>query len=155
MTTATHRANALNRPEVMVARHIKIHSVGYAPGTYYVFEQVYDKNGNPMEGVYVDRNGDGEVTEKDLYQYHKPTADVIMGFNSKVSYKNWDFGFNGRASIGNYNYNGIAANAAIGTSAIFSNSALSNQPKAAFNTNFKKDSASRIITSKTLLFEDR
>lgn len=79
---------------------IKIHSVGYAPGTYYVFEQVYDKNGNPMEGVYVDRNGDGEVTEKDLYQYHKPTADVIMGFNSKVSYKNWDFGFNGRASIG-------------------------------------------------------
>lgn len=45
-----------------------------------------------MEGVYVDRNGDGEVTEKDLYQYHKPTADVIMGFNSKVSYKNWDFG---------------------------------------------------------------
>ena len=53
-----------------------------------------------MEGVYVDRNGDGEVTEKDLYQYHKPTADVIMGFNSKVSYKNWDFGFNGRASIG-------------------------------------------------------
>ena len=117
---------------------IKIHSVGYAPGTYYVFEQVYDKNGNPMEGVYVDRNGDGEVTEKDLYQYHKPTADVIMGFNSKVSYKNWDFGFNGRASIGNYNYNGIAANAAIGTSAIFSNSALSNQPKAAFNTNFQE-----------------
>ncbi len=117
---------------------IKIHSVGYAPGTYYVFEQVYDKNGNPMEGVYVDRNGDGEVTEKDLYQYHKPTADVIMGFNSKVSYKNWDFGFNGRASIGNYNYNGIAANAAIGTRAIFSNSALSNQPKAAFNTNFQE-----------------
>ena len=91
-----------------------------------------------MEGVYVDRNGDGEVTEKDLYQYHKPTADVIMGFNTKVSYKNWDFGFNGRASIGNYNYNGIAANAAIGTSAIFSNSALSNQPKAAFNTNFQE-----------------
>lgn len=105
-----------------------------------------------MEGVYVDRNGDGEVTEKDLYQYHKPTADVIMGFNSKVSYKNWDFGFNGRASIGNYNYNGIAANAAIGTSAIFSNSALSNQPKPHSIPISKKDSASRIITSKTLLF---
>ena len=46
---------------------------------------------------------------QDLYQYHKPTADVIMGFNSKVSYKNWYCGFNGRASRGNYNYNGIAA----------------------------------------------
>lgn len=108
-----------------------------------------------MEGVYVDRNGDGEVTEKDLYQYHKPTADVIMGFNSKVSYKNWDFGFNGRASIGNYNYNGIAANAAIGTSAIFSNSALSNQPKAAFNTNFQERQRQSDYYIQTLLFEDR
>jgi TonB-linked SusC/RagA family outer membrane protein len=120
------------------AKTVKIHSVGYAPGSYYVFEQAYDSNGKALEGVYVDRNGDGEITEKDLYHHYKPTPDVTMGFNTKLSYKNWDFGFNGRVSLGNYNYNGILANSAVGISQIYSNSALSNQPKAVFDTNFEE-----------------
>ena len=72
---------------------LKIHSVGYAPGTFYVFQQVYDADGNPIEGEYVDRNGDGVITDNDLYRYKKPTADVLMGFNSKFTYKQWDLGF--------------------------------------------------------------
>ena len=89
---------------------LKIHSVGYAPGSFYVFQQVYDKDGNPIEGEYVDRNGDGVVNDNDLYRYKNPVADVMMGFNSKFSYKNWDLGFNGRISLGNYNFNATAAN---------------------------------------------
>lgn len=93
---------------------LKIHSVGYAPGSFYVFEQVYDDAGNPIEGEYVDRNGDGVITDNDLYRYKNPVADVLMGFNSKFTYKQWDLGFNGRVSLGNYNFNATAANAALG-----------------------------------------
>lgn len=32
-------------------------------------------------------------------------APVTMGFNARLDYKNWDFGFNMRANIGNYVFN--------------------------------------------------
>lgn len=115
---------------------VKIHSVGYAPGSYYVYQQVYDDAGKPIEGEYVDRNGDGVISDKDLYRYKKSDADVLMGFNSKLSYKKWDFGFNGRVSLGNYNYNGTAANSALAINEIFGNNALSNKPLAAVKTGF-------------------
>lgn len=115
---------------------IKIHSVGHAPGTYYVYQQVYDDAGNPIEGEYVDRNGDGVISDKDLYRYKKPDADVLMGFNSKLAYKNWDFGFNGRVSLGNYNYNGTASNSALAVNEVFGNNALTNKPKEAVKTGF-------------------
>lgn len=116
---------------------LKIHSVGYAPGTFYVFQQVYDADGNPIEGEYVDRNGDGVITDNDLYRYKKPTADVLMGFNSKFTYKQWDLGFNGRVSLGNYNFNSTAANAALGVNELFGNNALSNKPISALKTGFQ------------------
>lgn len=117
---------------------IKIHSVNYAPSMYYVYEQIYDENGKPIEGAYVDRNGDGVINDKDLYQYKKPTADVLMGFYSKVLYKDWDFGFNGRVSLGNYNYNRMAANAAdLSTNGIFAHNELANKPQSAMETGFQ------------------
>lgn len=116
---------------------LKIHSVGYAPGTFYVFQQVYGADGNPIEGEYVDRNGDGVITDNDLYRYKKPTADVLMGFNSKFTYKQWDLGFNGRVSLGNYNFNSTAANAALGVNELFGNNALSNKPISALKTGFQ------------------
>lgn len=117
---------------------LKIHSVGYAPGSYYVYQQVYDEAGKPIEGLYVDRNGDGVISDKDLYRYKNPVADVLMGFNSKITYKQFDFGFNGRVSLGNYNYNGTAANAALGINEIFGNNALSNKPRSVLKTNFQQ-----------------
>lgn len=119
-------------------QYAQMYMTGYAPKTYYVYEQVYDDNGKPLEGVYVDRNGDGKVDESDLYYYKKPDADVTMGFNSKWTYKNWDFGFNGRISLGNYVYNATAANSAeMNLNSIYSNSIfLSNRPASAFETNF-------------------
>jgi len=111
---------------------------GYAPRSFYVYEQVYNEQGKPIEGVYVDRNEDGVIDENDLYLYKKPAADVLMGFNTKIIYKNWDFGFNGRVSLGNYAYNAAAANEAdISNNTLFANSIfLVNRPKSAFKTNF-------------------
>lgn len=86
---------------------IQIHSVGYPVNSFFVYEQVYDEEGNPIEGLYVDRNGDGQVTSDDRYQYKDPAPDVYMGFNSKIVYKNWDFSFAGHANLGNYVYNNV------------------------------------------------
>ena len=84
---------------------IKVHKVGYPAGSFYVYEQVYDTNGMPIQGCFVDRNGDGEITGADKYVYENPAADFNMGFTSKLMWKNWDFSFSLRASIGNYVYN--------------------------------------------------
>lgn len=82
------------------------HQVGYAPYTFWLYQQVYDENGNPIQGAIVDRNGNGTLDDGDRYFTGKSAlADVYMGFSSQFKYKNWDLGFNLRASLGNYAFN--------------------------------------------------
>lgn len=67
------------------------HQVGEMPGTFYLYQQVYDENGKPIQNAFVDRNNDGQITEADRYLTHKsPMAKVYMGFSSQFSYKKWD-----------------------------------------------------------------
>lgn len=86
---------------------IQINREGFAPNSFYVYNQVYDTNGNPIEGAYSDLNGDNIINANDLYIYRNPDADVLMGFQSTMNYKNFDFAFNLRASLGNYVYNNV------------------------------------------------
>nr|WP_312076194.1 SusC/RagA family TonB-linked outer membrane protein [Chryseobacterium sp.] len=88
---------------------IQVQSQGYQPNSFYVYQQVYDNAGKPIEGVYVDRNNDGIINSSDLYRYKSPAPDVLLGFSSKLTYKNWDLGFTLRASLGNYVYNNMAS----------------------------------------------
>ena len=86
------------------------HQVGEMPNTFYLYQQVYDENGKPIQNAFVDRNNDGQITEADRYLTHKsPMAKIYMGFSSQFSYKQWDLGFNLRANLGNYVYNGVAS----------------------------------------------
>ena len=87
---------------------ITYHKVGQAANSFLVFQQVYDENGRPIMGCYVDRDGNGEIDENDRYFYKSIVAPWTGGFSFKVSYKNWDLGSNFRASFGNYIYNGYA-----------------------------------------------
>lgn len=75
--------------------------------SFWVYQQAYDKNGKPIEGVVVDRNGDGQISSADRYFYKSPVAPVTMGFASRLEYKNWDFSFSLRANIGNYVYDAV------------------------------------------------
>ena len=93
-----------------VGSTIQVHSVGYPTNSFYVYKQVYDDNGKPIEGVYVDQNNDGKINSSDLYRYKKPAPDVLMGISSRFNYKNWDCSFSARISLGNYVYNNIASN---------------------------------------------
>lgn len=81
---------------------------GLAPAAFWVFEQVYDANGRPIEGMYVDRNGDGSITSADKYAYKKPAPDVTMGFMVNYNYKQWDFSTAFRTSLGNYVYDNVS-----------------------------------------------
>ena len=87
--------------------------VGYPINSFFVYQQVYDENGKPIEGVYVDRDGNGSIDDGDRYYYKSPAADVIMGLTSKFLYKRWDLSFSLRASLGNYVYYHNLANCAI------------------------------------------
>lgn len=93
-----------------VGNTIQIHSVGSPASSFYVYEQVYDDSGLPIEGLYVDRNGDGQVTPDDRYIAESPVADAWFGFSSNLTYGNFDFSFAGRASAGNYIYNNTLSN---------------------------------------------
>ena len=61
------------------------HQVGEMPGTFYLYQQVYDENGKPIQNAFVDRNNDGQITEADRYLTHKsPMAKYIYGFQFSV-----------------------------------------------------------------------
>lgn len=88
--------------------HLQRHVVGYAPYTFYLWQQVYDPNGNPIQDAVVDRDGDGQITNADRYMTNKsPNPDFYYGVNMKLSYKNWDLGFNGHGTVGNYMFNDV------------------------------------------------
>ncbi|HXJ99847.1 MAG TPA: SusC/RagA family TonB-linked outer membrane protein [Gelidibacter sp.] len=79
------------------------------PSTFYVFRQVYDTAGKPIEGAYVDVNGDNQITEADKQAYKKASPDAYLGFTNTINYKNLDFSFTFRGSLGNYMYNNVAS----------------------------------------------
>ncbi len=83
---------------------VQAHAVGHPASSFYVFQQVYDQNGKPLEGVYVDRNADGVINEADRYFYKSPAAPYTAGLSTRLQVKNWDLGFGLRASFDNYNY---------------------------------------------------
>ena len=89
---------------------IQANEVGYPINSFYVYQQIYNQNGKPIEDGYVDRNGDGQINSSDLYLDHSPDPIVTMGINSDIGYKRIDFSFSGRVSLGNYDYNNVAAN---------------------------------------------
>ena len=112
--------------------NIQAQHVGNAVNSFHVFQQAYDQKGKPLEGVVVDRNSDGKITDADKYYYKAPAAPVTMGFASRFEYRNWDLGFALRASLGNYVYNDAFA-----STSNMSNSEI--YPKSKFLVNRPKD----------------
>lgn len=87
---------------------IQVLSEGYEPYMFYLYHQLYDNNGKPIEGMYADTNDDGVIDNTDRYRCKSPTPDWILGFSTNLQWKKWTLGFSLRANIGNYVYNGNA-----------------------------------------------
>lgn len=106
---------------------IQRNKVGEAVNSFFVYQQAYDENGKPLEGVVVDRNGDGQINDDDRYYYKDPAPDVTMGFTTKFLYKNWDLSASFHASLGNYvYYDFLSRNAVISASGLYANSSFHN-----------------------------
>jgi iron complex outermembrane receptor protein len=115
---------------------VQIHKVGYAPNTFYVYRQVYDENGKPIEGIYEDINGDGVINDQDLYLYHKPAPDMYMGFNTAFTYKNWTLATALRSNIGNYVYNNVNSDMGNFSQTLNPNNFLMNNVKNGLESDF-------------------
>lgn len=108
---------------------IQIHSVGYNTFAYYVFKQVYDKAGNPLEGVFEDLNKDGIINQNDQYRYKSPFPRYIAAFNTSLAYKNWNLSMVVRANFGNYIYDNISSNFGVGRSILSPSGILLNSTR--------------------------
>jgi iron complex outermembrane receptor protein len=116
--------------------NVQAHAVGHAASSFYVYQQVYDKNHKPIENMFVDRNGDGVINESDKYFYKKPAADVLMGLTSRMNYKAFDFSFSLRASINNYVYDDVECNNSDVAHLYAPSGFLINHPKRVFANNW-------------------
>ncbi len=117
--------------------NVQMHQVGYPMRTFYLYQQVYDTAGNPVNGVYVDRNKDGQITADDKYLGHKPDADVTIGFNTSFSYKNWTAALSGHAAIGNWVYNNVASDTEM-LADLWTNSFIGNRVASATKSMFSQ-----------------
>lgn len=118
---------------------VQIYREGEAPNSFYVYEQLQDGQGNYIEGAYLDLNGDNVINDEDRILKANPDPDVVLGFQSNLEYKNFDFSFNLRANIGNYVYNNVNSSRAQ-YDLLQSNSVLGNIPVSVLDTNFNTTS---------------
>ena len=122
---------------------IQNHQVGYAPSSFYVYEQAYGADAKPIDGVFIDRNKDGLINEQDKYRFHKPAADVFYGLNTSLVYKNWDMSMVWRGSWGNFNYNNVDSNAGNYQEMLLRDTDLINGVANVLVTNFSSQDAKR------------
>jgi len=111
---------------------ILIDQVGHPVNAYYVYKQLYDSKGLPIEGAYANVG-----TSNNYYiSKHTATPPVTMGLSSRVVYKNWFFNFAMHASIGNYNYNNVQSNLGFKNNTYDSSGFLKNIVSNTLTTNF-------------------
>ncbi len=120
-----------------VGNFIQERAIGFDPTSFHVFRQVYDSNGNPLDGVYVDTNGDNVINEADRVRYKKANPDAFFGLTSNFNYKKLFFNFTLRGQVGGYNYNNVDSNAANFTNAFNTpGNYINNAPTTILDTRF-------------------
>lgn len=123
----------------MESTPVMVYKTGYAPNTFKVYKQIYDEaTGKPIEGMYADLNGDGQITDADQYYYHHAAPDWIFGFSTSLRYKRWTISTALRAQVGNYLYNGTAANTGAWECVSWNVGQVNNLSQSFLETNFQR-----------------
>ena len=78
---------------------IQYFTEGQTPYAFWLYHQIYDANGKPIEGAY----------SSDKYFCHAPAPDWMFSYSLALRYKKWTLSTSLRANIGNYVYNATAA----------------------------------------------
>ena len=87
--------------------------------------------------MYADLNGDGTITDADKYYYHSASPDWIFGFSTSLRYKKWTLSTSLRANVGNYVYNGMAANMGAWECTTWCATQINNLSESFLDTNFR------------------
>jgi iron complex outermembrane receptor protein len=138
--------NLINGTDIFLGDNIagtgtpgQIFREGYTPYSFYVYKQLYNNEGKPIDGAFADLNGDNIKNDSDKYIYNNPDPDFTLGFASNMNYKKFDFSFNLRASVGNRIFNAVDASRAQ-YDAMENGGVLSNIPSQVTETNFQTTS---------------
>jgi len=118
---------------------IQAHAIGHKPFSFNVYKQVYDANGKPIQGAYLDLNNDGIITSSDRYLYESPAPKLILGFSTSVSYQKWTLSTVLRSNIGNYIYDNISSNFATSSNIISPSNLINNATADFLNTGFSQN----------------
>lgn len=89
---------------------VQIQTVGYPTNTFYLLRQVYNDQGQPVEGLYEDRNSDGRITIDDRYRSFTANPKVLLGFTTQLTLRKLTASFVLRGNFGNYVYNNARSN---------------------------------------------
>lgn len=122
-------------------QNVQVHTLGYSPFTYRLYKQVYDNDGRPLEGVYADLNGDGEINDLDRQLRHAPLPKYLLGFSTNFNYKKWTLNAVLRSNIGHYVYDNVSSNMAIRNNILNPAGNLNNAPRDFLTTNFQVNNA--------------
>lgn len=123
----------------MESTPVMVFKTGYAPHTFKVYKQIYDsETGRPIEGMYADLNGDGKIDTNDQYYYHNSHPDWIFGLSTSLRYKKWTLSTSLRAQLGNYLYNGWAANMGAWECTSWSSGSVNNLASSFLDTHFRQ-----------------
>lgn len=89
---------------------VQVFMVDKTPYTFYLAKQAYDDNGKPIEGMYVQPDGSLSGTETKYAGDKSALPTSLLGFNTRLSFRNWDLAIAGHGAFGNYVYNYVRAN---------------------------------------------
>lgn len=117
---------------------------GFTPNSFFVYKQLYDTQGNAIEGAFADLNGDNIINGQDRYIYKNPDPDILLGFSTNLNYKSFDLGFNLRASIGNRVLNTINSSGSYYSQ--IANGELQNIPTNVLSTNFQVQNGENVLS---------
>jgi TonB-dependent starch-binding outer membrane protein SusC len=99
----THLNNASDDGVGLFSNATLVNTVGYSRNTFYLYHQVYDVNGKPIEDQMLDVNKDGLTNASDRYITSKSALPkYIMGFSTNLQYKKWNAGASFHSNIGHY-----------------------------------------------------
>lgn len=115
---------------------LKWNAANYNPGSFFVYKQVYNAQGKPIEGVFADLNNDGIVNDQDRYFDKSPVPKFILGFTTSFSYKKLTLSTVLRGNIGNYIYDNVSSNLGVNRNVLSPSGLINNASSTFFDTNF-------------------
>ena len=103
-------ANVLSQGTTEMYRAQEGYPIGYfygykTAGVFQNWEQVNNtvakySGAQPGDLIFVDTNGDDQITENDRTMIGNPHPDYMLGLNISLSYKGFDFNINGAGALG-------------------------------------------------------